>query len=389
MGSKAFKPTLKNSEAISAFLNHPEKVLKLVHVAGSNGKGSTCSMLASILTEAGFKVGLFTSPHIKDYTERIRINGERIPQSHVIDFVDRIKAGQFEFNPSFFEITFGLALDYFKNKNCDICIIETGLGGKFDATNIIDPILSVITNISLEHTAMLGDTIEKIASEKAGIIKPKTPVVLGKMKFEAEKVMISVAQEHNSMFIKSTDYDSLTEKYKLPLLGAYQKENLSTVIATLAQLDKINFKTKNESIQKGLDNITKNTGFAGRIQVVNLEPRIIQDVSHNPDGIEATLNTVINSTIGTLHIVFGTSADKDIYSSLSLFPLASNMYFTEFSNERSAKIEDFKTLTESFDYSSKKYFSEPNKALKAAKDCASTNDTILIIGSFFLISDFL
>ena len=191
------KNVIKNSLEITRFLGYPEKELKLVHVAGSNGKGSTSSMLASSLTEAGYKVGLFTSPHIKDYTERIRINGEQIPVEFVVKFIRKIKSASFNFSPSFFEITLGLALDYFKAANCDICIIETGLGGRLDATNIISPILSIITNISLEHTDMLGDTIELIAKEKAGIIKPKTPVALGKMKQEALDVMIDTANKKN------------------------------------------------------------------------------------------------------------------------------------------------------------------------------------------------
>ena len=389
MGSKAFKPTLKNSEAISNFLNHPEKALKLVHVAGSNGKGSTCSMLASILTEAGYKVGLFTSPHIKDYTERIRINGKQIPKSHVVDFVTRIKSGQFTFDPSFFEVTFGLALDYFKSESCDICIIETGLGGRYDATNIISPIISVITNISLEHTAMLGDTIEKIAFEKAGIIKQGVPVILGEMKPEAFKVMKTEAQRQHSKVIDSILLSSKTNDFDLPLLGSYQKENLSTVITTLSELENSHFITDNETIQKGLTKLTENTGFSGRMQVITQEPRLIFDVSHNPDGIEASLETILETTPGKLHVIFGTSADKDLKTSAHLFPLNSNMYFTEFKNSRSAKIDDFKEISDSINFTKKNYFTDSIQALKAAKDCASTDDTILVIGSFFLISDFL
>ena len=389
MGSKAFKPTLKNSETISNFLNNPEKALKLVHVAGSNGKGSTCSMLASILTEAGYKVGLFTSPHIKDYTERIRINGNQISKTYVVDFVKRIKSEQFNFDPSFFEVTFGLALDYFKSESCDICIIETGLGGRFDATNIISPILSVITNISLEHTAMLGDTIEKIAFEKAGIIKQGIPVVLGKMKPEAFNVMTYEAHRQQSKIVDSTLTNARTDGFDLPLLGSYQQENLSTVLATLSELEDENFITDIDTIQKGLFKISENSGFAGRMQVMSQEPRLIFDVSHNPDGIETSLKTIRETTSGKLHIIYGTSADKDLTTSIHLFPSASNMYFTEFKNTRSAKIIDFKEISLSINFATKNYFTDSKQALNAAKDCASTDDTILVIGSFFLISDFL
>ena len=389
MGAKAFKPTLRNSHKISSFLDHPEESLTIVHVAGSNGKGSTSSMLSSILTEAGYKVGLFTSPHIKDYTERIRINGEKIPKSHVVHFINRVKTTEFDFSPSFFEITFGLALDYFNTETCDICIIETGLGGKFDATNIIDPILSVITNISLEHTAMLGDTIELIAREKAGIIKTKTPVVLGEMNLNAERVITSVAQGFESKIIKANTFRSTTTCFNLPLLGEYQSENLTTVLACLTELNLLNFKSSNDFIQKGLDNITKNTGFAGRMQVISKEPRLIYDVSHNLAGISASLKTILETNKGKLHVIFGTSADKDLAASLALFPLSANIYLTEFINERSAKIDDFKRISKTMDFEYKEYFIDSKQALKTAKDCASSSDTILIIGSFFLIADFL
>ncbi|MCH2230721.1 MAG: bifunctional folylpolyglutamate synthase/dihydrofolate synthase [Crocinitomicaceae bacterium] len=387
MGEKAFKPTLKNSLEIARFLGYPEKELKLVHVAGSNGKGSTSSMLASSLTEAGYKVGLFTSPHIKDYTERIRINGEQIPVEFVVQFIRKIKSVSFNFSPSFFEITLGLALDYFKAANCDICIIETGLGGRFDATNIISPILSIITNISLEHTDMLGDTIELIAKEKAGIIKPKTPVALGKMKQEALDVMIDTANKKNCQIFLSNLEEQ--KEYDLPLLGDYQKENLSTVITSLKVLKGLGFKVNKHQIDLGLQKLTKNTGFAGRLQLISSSPRVIHDVSHNPDGIKASLETIYNSTQGDLHIIYGTSGDKDLLSSIALFPEKARLYFTEFSNPRTAKIEELRSISDQFVFMDKIFFNDPKLALQTAKDCASTRDTILVIGSFFLISDFL
>ncbi|MDG1036657.1 MAG: bifunctional folylpolyglutamate synthase/dihydrofolate synthase [Crocinitomicaceae bacterium] len=389
MGSKAFKPTLRNSKKISSFLNHPEKALSIIHVAGSNGKGSTCSMLSSILTESEFKVGLFTSPHIKDYTERIRINGVEIPKAYVVHFIDRIKAANFDFTPSFFEITFGLALDYFKAEACDICIVETGLGGKFDATNIINPILSVITNISLEHTAMLGNTIALIAGEKAGIIKAQTPVVLGEMDIKAERIMVSTAHNLESKIIQSKPFSSTSTSFNLPLLGKYQLENLTTVLACLEELNQLHFKSTNTCIQKGLDNINQNTGFSGRMQLISLKPRLIYDVSHNPAGISASLKTLNEINNGKLHVIFGTSADKDLMNSLPLFPLSTRMYFTEFTNNRSLKIATFRQASETLNFEEKSYFTNPKQALKAATKQSSNTDTILIIGSFFLISDFL
>lgn len=387
MGSKAFKPTLKNSLSISKFLGHPEKSLKLIHVAGSNGKGSTSSMLSSILTESGYKVGLFTSPHIKDFTERIRINGNQIPKEFVVEFIQKVRSGTFDFSPSFFEMTFGMALEYFKSEQCDVCIIETGLGGRFDATNIITPILSIITNISLEHTEMLGDTIPLIAKEKAGIIKSETPAVFGKMKPEAVEVMINTAKELNSSYRIAEVNPS--QSFDIPLLGEYQEENFTTVLTSLNSLNEIGFATNDESITKGLKNLTLNTGFAGRLQKISDTPRIIQDVSHNPDGIRASIKTIKESTQGDLFIIYGTSKDKDIFSSISEFPSTAKVYFTEFSNNRTAKLRQLQEISIDFEFKEMKFFNTPISALENAKDCASTSDTILIIGSFFLISDFL
>ena len=389
IGDKALKFKLDNIKKLSKVLNEPEKSLKFIHIAGSNGKGSTSSILASILHESGYKVGLFTSPHIKKYTERIKINGEEISESYVVTFVKRIKEIKLNFNPSFFELTFGLALDYFNHKNCQICIIETGLGGRLDATNIIKPILSVITNISLEHTDILGNTIEKIAKEKAGIIKKDTPIVIGDMKIEAKKIIESEAIKLNSKIIQSTKFKSKIKLFNLPLLGGYQLNNLLTVIASLSELNNMKFKSNNDIIQKGLNNIIRNTGFVPRMQIISKNPLVIYDVSHNVEGISTSLDTIKNIQQGNLHIVFSSSKDKDVESIIQLFPIKSNMYFTKNSNERSVVISDFKIKSKKINFSTKKYFNDSKRALKIAKDSSSSNDTILVIGSFFLISDFL
>tara|TARA_Y100000589_G_scaffold331036_1_gene382929 strand:+ start:69653 stop:70918 length:1266 start_codon:yes stop_codon:yes gene_type:complete len=389
IGEEALKYKLDNVKKISKALNEPEKSLKFIHIAGSNGKGSTSSMLASILYESGYKVGLFTSPHIKKYTERIKINGEEITETYVTSFIKRIKESKLNFNPSFFELTFGLALDYFNYKKCQICVIETGLGGRLDATNIIKPILSVITNISLEHTDILGNTIAKIAKEKAGIIKKDTPIVIGDMKIEAKKIIESEAIKLNSKIIESTKFKSKLKLFNLPLLGDYQLNNLLTVIASLSELNSMKFKSNNDIIQRGLNNIIRNTGFVPRMQIISKKPLIIYDVSHNVEGISISLDTIKNIQQGDLHIVFSSSKEKDIESILKIFPIKSNMYFTKSSNERSVLISDFKKISKKINFSTKKYFNDAKSALKNAKDSSSSNDTILVIGSFFLISDFL
>lgn len=368
------------------FLGAPHTKVKCIHVAGSNGKGSTCSMLASILTEAGLKVGLFTSPHIKDFRERIRINGVQIDEQNVISFIQKIKNAKLNFEPSFFEITFGMAMEYFAIEHCDICIIETGLGGRLDATNVIQPILSIITNISLEHTAMLGNTLEEIAAEKGGIIKQDTPVVLGKMEMHLYPIF-----EHISNLKNATVYysDTMRESaYEIPLLGEYQKENCSTVLKTCEVLQKLGIIINHQIIQKGFDNLFSNSGFAGRLQIVQRNPYVIYDVSHNPAGIAASLMALSEINKGKIHFIYGTSADKDVRSILELFPKDAEFYLTEFKNERSIKIDALKQIAEDILKNNCHFFSDPRKALKQAQHNANHEDTIVVIGSFFLISDF-
>lgn len=387
IGAKAFKPTLANSLAICEFLVNPENKLKFIHVAGSNGKGSTSSMLASILTEAGYKVGLFTSPHIKDFRERIRINGQQITEEKVIEFVQKIKQAKLSFEPSFFEITFGLALEYFNEEQCDFCVIETGLGGRLDATNIITPLLSIITNISLEHTAMLGNTLEEIAVEKAGIIKEGVPVVVGETASHLYPIFEQIAKQRNAKMIRSTSVTEI-DNFKTPLLGEYQLENLRTVLCSCQLLAEQGIHLNPTIIQKGLDNLFTNTGFSGRLQIVSESPLTIFDVSHNPAGIKASFKAISKLNKGQLHIVYGTSADKDIESILDVLPKDANFYFTAFTSERSMCIEDLKSAAQTFDQSKCTFFSNPHLALKSAQNNANHTDTIVVIGSFFLISDF-
>ncbi|MDC3253069.1 bifunctional folylpolyglutamate synthase/dihydrofolate synthase [Crocinitomicaceae bacterium] len=385
LGSNAFKPTLENTRKILSLLNHPGKNLTFVHVAGSNGKGSVCSYLSSILTEAGYTVGLFTSPHIVDFTERIRTNGKCIPMQDVNEFIENIRSTNLDFNPSFFEITFGMALEHFKKKNCDICIIETGLGGRLDATNVIDPLLSVITTISLEHTDMLGDTLEKIAFEKAGIIKPNANVVIGAVQPELETIFETEARSKDVQFIYADASDTSFDHY---FIAAYQKENFKTVLAALDQIELTGFSISDHHISNGIEAVRKNTGYSGRLQVINQSPLTIFDVSHNAQGIEVTLDTIKNIKQGELHIVYGTSADKDTSTILPFFPLDASYYFTEFSSSRTAKIDDLKNAFDQINLKSTHYYKNAQEALNNAKENSSESDTILIIGSFFLLSDF-
>ena len=386
IGSKAYKPTLDNIQQICQRIGHPEKELKLIHVAGSNGKGSTCSMLASILTESSYKVGLFTSPHITDFSERIRIDGECIPQERVIDFIQQIKNEPFDFAPSFFEVTFAMALLHFKESECDICVIETGLGGRLDATNIISPILSIITNISLEHTAILGDSLQEIATEKAGIIKEKTPVVIGQMNDRITDLFKSISSKKNSSIVIS-DTNKAT-LFDLPLLGRHQIENFGIVLTTLEELSKIGFKTDPETIQKGLNHLQDNTGFIGRLQIISKKPTLIFDVSHNFDGIKVTLEAIQKIKVKNIHIVYGTSNDKDLSTISSLFPEKSSYYFTEFDSERSMQITEIKEVTHLLKCTEKTYFNSPRIALNSAIEHSNEDDLILVFGSFFLISTF-
>ncbi len=385
IGAKAFKPTLENIRQLLDWVGNPQEELTFIHVAGSNGKGSTCSMLASILTESVYSVGLYTSPHIEDYTERIRINGLPISKEAVVDFVHRIQAHTFAIEPSFFEITFALSLDYFKRQQCDICVIETGLGGRLDATNIISPLLSIITNISLEHTQFLGDTLELIATEKAGIIKQHTPVVLGPMSEQLLDQFTEIATTRNAPTVYTDLSISLPEHF--PLLGNYQHDNYRLVITALNTLQS-SFPLKPAAIERGLANLAQNSGLRARLQVVGHDPLTIIDVSHNPDGIEKTMASLQQYRRGNLHIVYGTSSDKDIESIISLFPTDARFYFTTFSNPRSATVEQLKTAAEALQLTNVDFFSNLSDARVHAQNTAKQEDTILIIGSFFLISDF-
>jgi dihydrofolate synthase/folylpolyglutamate synthase len=314
-GKMAFKKDLTNSLAFSKELNFPEKKFKSIHVGGTNGKGSTSHMLASILQEAGYKVGLYTSPHLKNFTERIRINGKEIPKRKVSLFINKNKDFLEHQKLSFFEMTVGLAFDYFANEKVDIAIVEVGLGGRLDSTNIIRPEVSVITNIGLDHTQFLGETLPEIAFEKAGIIKKNIPVIIGEKQEEVTTVFMAKADETNSEIYFASDENAI---YTTDLLGDYQKKNLKTAVLTIKKLKGFTISDKN--ISDGLMHVVKNTNLKGRWQILQEKPSVICDTAHNKEGLLIVLHHLQKKTYHKLHIVLGVVSDKKLEDILSLFP---------------------------------------------------------------------
>ena len=408
IGSAAYKTDLHNTIAICNALDNPQHKFKSIHIAGTNGKGSTSHMLAAILQEAGYKTGLYTSPHIKDFGERIRINGEMIEEQFVIDFTERTKELCKEIEPSFFELTVGMAFDYFADREVDIAIIETGLGGRLDSTNIISPILSVITNIGYDHTNLLGNTLQEIASQKAGIIKKDTPVVIGEILGETLPVFIEEANEKNAPIhfaseLYTVEYiDSsatllicniknnntgVVEKLRLDLTGMYQAKNARTVLCSVEELRKQGLSISEHQLHSALENVKKITGLRGRWDLLQRSPDLLVDVAHNKDGItQIVQHLALNYPSSKIHFVLGFVKDKDVSPVLELFPKDAHYYFTNAHMPRALLHEDLKKLAaekrlagESFD--------DVNIAIKAAKENASATDVIMVCGSFFIIGE--
>lgn len=382
-GISAYKPNLDNIISLAESFGNPHQNLRFIHVAGTNGKGSTSNFLASILTENGERVGLYTSPHIFDFRERIRVNGECISEQAVVDFCLRIQQNKLVVAPSFFEITWLMALLHFQQEKCSIVVVETGLGGRLDATNTITPILSIITNISLDHTAILGNTRIEIAREKAGIIKPNVPVVIGEKDDETLPVFETTANyNHSQLTITSQNNISFPSE----IIG-YQRQNFATVCAAIEVLNRNGFTISQQTIQSGITHLANNTGFWGRLQLVSNQPLTIVDCAHNPAGIAETLKTVRELPHKRLHILYGTSSDKEIDAIRSLFPTDASYYFTAFSNPRSASLNQIQEWFVDFE-AEKQFFSTPSEALTVAKEACNQDDILLIMGSFFLLSDF-
>lgn len=386
IGEKAYKANLDNIRAICSVLNNPQDKIKTIHVAGSNGKGSTSHMLASILQEAGYKVGLYTSPHLKDFRERIKINGVEISEEKVVQFVQEFQPKLKEIRPSFFEWTVGLAFYYFYQEKTDINVIETGLGGRLDSTNVILPLVSVITNISLEHTAILGDTIEKIATEKAGIIKPKTPVVIGKTQRNTAPIFENKATLAHSSIFFADSIPALT--IQLDLIGQIQHENAKTAWKTCEVLADLGIETTLAQRTRGLENVLKNTRLQGRFQIVNTSPLIVFDTAHNPDGIKILCKEIEKLNPSQLHCVIGMANDKNHREMLSHFPPDSKFYFCSSSNERVLKGSVLKEIAQKYDRNGDS-FSSVKEGLKAAKKRASDTEMIVVTGSNFVVADVL
>jgi dihydrofolate synthase/folylpolyglutamate synthase len=407
VGAAAYKADLTNTIALCDAIGNPQTTFKSIHIAGTNGKGSTSHLLASIFQTAGYKTGLYTSPHLKDFRERIKVDGIMCDEDFVVSFIKRIKPQIEVINPSFFELTVAMAFEYFANKKVDIAIIETGLGGRLDSTNIIHPEISIITNIGLDHTNILGDSLDKIAFEKAGIIKQNTPVIIGEYLAQTKQVFIDKAsQENATLFFAQDAYtinhleyqhhqlnisvkrkdENIERNYALDLTGVYQTKNLLTVLEACNQLKKIGWGIDENMIAKAVSQSKKLTGLYGRWQCIQENPAIILDVGHNVDGISQILEQLKNTAYQNLHIIIGMVKDKDINAVLEMLPKNAQYYFTKAQIERAMNEADLLNLAKAFQLNGHS-FSNVNIALQKAKEEADSKDLILVCGSVFLVGE--
>lgn len=404
IGSAAFKKDLTNTLLLCERLGNPHKKFKSIHVAGTNGKGSVSHMLAAIFQTTRYKTGLYTSPHLYDFRERIKVNGAMCEESFIVDFVERIKPAIEEIQPSFFEITVAMAFEYFALQQVDITIIEVGLGGRLDSTNVITPELSIITNIGWDHMNMLGNTLEEIAFEKAGIIKQNIPVVIGEKKEETEKVFSEVAsQKHSPVFFAEENFSvkgykllnstieiliadkaATVTNYQLDLPGIYQTKNLLTVLQAVELLEDWNLTP--EHVQQALKRVKKITGLFGRWEVIHKEPTIVLEVAHNKDGIEQMLAHLQNISFNQLHIIIGTVKDKEVEQVLRLLPSKAKYYFTQAHIPRALDAKDLQEKASEFSLEGN-YFDDVNTALQQALGSSFKNDLIIVCGSIFLVAE--
>lgn len=411
VGAAAYKPNLDNTYALLQLLDNPHKHFKSVHIAGTNGKGSVSHMLASVLQEAGYKTGLYTSPHLKDFRERIRIDGKMIPEDYVVEFVEKYREGFEKLEASFFELSVGMAFKYFEEEKVDIAILEAGMGGRLDSTNVVNPKLSVITNISYDHMAFLGDSLEKIASEKAGIIKRNIPLVIGELQEETEKVFIEKANEKNAPVsfadqnISIHTVEEITrdgeswykielsrggrpylQDIQMPLTGFYQLKNLITALQASETLAQQAYKITPEAIRKGIAGVKENTGFTGRWLVLDKSPLTICDTGHNEEGIRSILSQIRSLSFDKLHIVWGMVNDKDIDKILRMMPKEATYYFCKADIPRGL---DAAQLQKSAQIRGLRGESWPSvrQAVDAAKSAANGDDLIFIGGSTFVVAE--
>lgn len=376
-GAAAYKKDIGNIIEACDFLDNPHKKFKSIHIAGTNGKGSTAHLISSILQEAGFKTGLYTSPHLKDFRERIKINGVKISENDVISFVTTNKKNFEKINMSFFEYTVALAFDHFSKEKVDIAIIETGLGGRLDSTNIISPEISVITNIGYDHMNLLGNSLKKIAIEKAGIIKEKTPVLIGRKQIETETVFEEKASQKNTTILYAKQNEV---KFNVP---DYQKENINTSISAIKILD---WKISNQQINDGIKNVKQNTGLRGRWETLSKNPKIICDTGHNVDGISNIISQLKQIKFNKLHMVFGTVNDKKINDILNLLPKDAKYYFCKAKIDRALNADKLKSIAYEYKLIGESFESVEN-ALQNAKNNAKKEDLIFIGGSTFVVAE--
>jgi dihydrofolate synthase/folylpolyglutamate synthase len=407
IGAAAYKKDLTNTIALCEFLGNPHQQIKTIHIAGTNGKGSVSHMLAAILQTAGYKTGLYTSPHLKDFRERIKINGEMIPEQSVIDFTEKIKPQIEKISPSFFEITVAMAFDFFAEQGVDIAVIETGLGGRLDSTNIITPELSIITNIGWDHMNMLGDTIEKIAIEKAGIIKPGVPVIIGEKKPETTTIFNRISRErkspiffasekrqaanwtweHHELVVEVAEEHHIDHKeYRLDLPGIYQTKNLLSVLEAGSQLFQKGWRINDEVISKALQKTKKLTGLHGRWEIIHNNPTVVLDVAHNEDGMQQLIQQIELTEHHQLHIITGMVKDKDVEKVLLLLPKEAIYYFTKAHIPRALPETELAEKANNAGLKGKT-FTDVNIAVNEAMLKSKPGDLILVCGSIFLVGE--
>lgn len=387
IGGGAYKEGLENTNILDRRFGHPHRSFKTIHIAGTNGKGSCSHTIASILQEAGYKVGLYTSPHLTDFRERIRVNGRKITEQYVMDFIDN-ERGFFEpLYPTFFELTTALAFKYFADEKVDVAVIEVGMGGRLDCTNIIQPDLSIITNISLDHTQFLGNTMAEIAREKAGIIKQGVPVIIGETTSETKPVFTEKAKEANAdiFFAEDTEENNC---FDFELKGLYQKKNLKTILCAVSHLINIGYAITHENIIRGLSRVCENTGLQGRWQTVRINPTVICDTGHNIGGITYIAQQLKQQKCDTLRIVFGMVSDKNVDGVLELMPRDAVYYFTQSSVKRAMPHTQIKELAQRHGLYGNS-FTSVGVAYERALQESNENDLIFIGGSSFVVADFL
>ena len=386
VGASAYKEGLSNSWALDEHFNHPHTKFKTIHVAGTNGKGSCSHTIAAILQAEGYRVGLFTSPHLVDFRERIKVNGDCISQEYVMDFVENERSFFEPLHPSFFELTTAMAFKYFADSHVDIAVIEVGLGGRLDCTNIITPILSVITNISFDHTQFLGDTLEKIAKEKAGIIKRDIPIVIGETTPETRNVFIQKAKEMNAPIYFAEEYNNpIANELDFELKGSYQLKNKQTILCAVSHLP---LSISPSSIKEGLSHVVELTGLMGRWQTIRERPTVICDTGHNVGGWQYLSQQIKSQPCKNLHIVFGMVDDKDIDTVMNMLPTNATYYFTQAQTKRAIPANIVKEKGK--EHHLKGYvFSQVADAYKAALHHANEDDFIFVGGSSYIVADFL